>query len=206
MHEAAAGEAIAASTPEDGAARIAGCPAEESDDVAKGIKEHGTEKMALLHGKGSDECAEDHALDECVGESVHSENRMMQSDGCPAGEDAEWHAESERRSEMAEWAREAGGFHPASLVLQGGNQAVVEDNVVDDVMGEDDGFTLGGNVGAENEVVRAPGAENAKTAHPAHAAAAHGHCGAEGELHPFKEARGKDAGGHFDGHAGGFKA
>src|SRR5580693_6807137 len=60
MHEAAAGEAIAGSAPEDSAAGVAGDPTEEAEEVAEGVEQDGAREMALVHGEAADEGRQDH--------------------------------------------------------------------------------------------------------------------------------------------------
>ena len=205
MHEAAAGEAVAASAPEDGAAEIAGDPAEESEQVTERVEESGAQQLAFMDGAGGHEGSEDHSLEKAVSEQRKSERGSPHGQSGGTGQDAEGQAEGKDGAEVSERTGEAGGLHPSGLVAEGIEEADVEDDVIDDVMGEYDCFTLGGDVGAQEEVVRAIGTENTESAHGADGTAADGHGGAEGELHSFEEIGGEDAGGHFDGHAGGFE-
>ena len=78
--------------------------------------------------------------------------------------------------------------------------------MVNGVVAEDNGLAELVGFIAEDEVVGAVVCGDAEAAHAADGFAAKGHGGAEGELHAFKTARDEDAGGHFNGHADGFKA
>src|SRR3954468_17336918 len=80
------------------------------------------------------------------------------------GEDSEGDAEGECGSEMAERAGEARALHPSNLVLDGGDETLVDHDVVDNVIAENDGVAFLCHQVSQHEIVGAIIAENAESA------------------------------------------
>ena len=85
------------------------------------------------------------------------------------------------------------------------NKAQVQDNVIDDMIGENNFMPAQGDLIAKHKIVRAIRPEIAESTHLIDTATAHSHRWAEGKLHALYYVRDQHAGSHFDRHAGCFE-
>ena len=130
----------------------------------------------------------------------------MKRERADGGQQGKRHTEGKRSAKVTFGPRKACGLHPSHLMLKRGNQAGVQDDVIDGVVAERNFPSVAEGLVAEHEVVGAVIGGHGEASDLAKSFCAESHGRTQYKTHPLHFVGDQDSGGHFDRHADSFKA